>query len=107
MISSVIHQDVPVLAGLGVSAEVHLLADPDLGRRIVGILKNRDGTNWVSIMATGITGTPPAIRVGPRRSCPVEAAVWGPGAFWVNAEQITPAEYAEHPVHAGGAGSPS
>ena len=51
-------QHVAVVAGLGVPLKSIGLPIRIPGRRIVGILKNRDGTNWVSIMPTGITGTP-------------------------------------------------
>ena len=72
----------------------------------MGILKNRDGTYWVSIMPdrdhrhTGLQDQPshPGLAL-------VEAAVWRSCSFRIDAQQVPRAQYPKHTFHAGRAGA--
>src|SRR5215216_1138090 len=99
-------QHVPVVACRGVGAEVQWLADPDLRSSHGGNLEEPrrdklgvDHSDW-DYRHTGLQDDP-----GHPRFALVEAAVWRPCSFRIDAEQVPRAQYPKHTFHAGRARS--
>src|SRR5215213_8427065 len=101
-------QHVSVVAGVGVSAEVHLLADPDLWP---AHRRDLEEPRWDQLRVdhahrdhrhAGLQYQP-----GDAGLALVEAAVRRTGSFRIDAEQLSMTQHTKHTVHAGGAGPTS